>query len=495
MQEILNARSIMTREGMRVMKQISLTEGNIWNVLLRFSIPFLLANLLQALYGAVDLMVIGVFCSADSIAAVSTGTQVTQIITSLISGLTVGGTILVAKYTGMGKLDKVAVTIGTTILCFAFFALVLTAAIAGTVSPVLRLLQVPEASMAEAYWYVLICSTGIFFICEYNALCAVLRGYGDSLSPLLFAAAACVCNVAGDVFTVGYLHMGAAGTAVSTVLSQGVSMVLAFCYLHRRSWPFGITLRGLKMNKKLLKELVKVGVPVSFQECMVRISFLYLTAIINSLGVYAASAVGIAGKFDVFAMLPATSISSALTALTAQNIAAGRPDRAKRFVKDGIYISLACAAVFFLWAQLHPESMIGLFSKDTQVVVYGIRFLKTCSLDYLAVSVLFSLNAYLNGCEKTVFTMINCGCGALLIRVPILFCMANAGVKNLTYYGLVSPFSSVVMITVVCIYVKLFDKHTISIYDENIPLVCKKNERHTGDRKWQETSTPKRQGI
>lgn len=436
------------------MKQISLTEGNVWKVLLRFSIPFVLANLLQALYGAVDLMVIGAFCSADSIAAVSTGTQVTQIITSLISGLTVGGTILVAKYTGMGKLEKVASAIKTTILCFALFSVVLTIVIAGAVSPILHLLQVPASSMAEAYRYVLICSAGIFFICEYNALCAVLRGYGDSVSPLLFAAAACVCNVIGDIYTVGYLHMGAAGTALATVFSQGVSMILAFFYLRRRSWPFGITLRGLKMERGLLKELVSVGVPVSFQECMVRVSFLYLTAIINSFGVYAASAVGIAGKFDVFAMLPATSISAALTALTAQNVAAGKRDRARCFVRYGISISLACAAVFFLWAQFHPQSMIGLFSKDAQVAACGIRFMKTCSLDYLAVSVLFSLNAYLNGCEKTVFTMLNCCTGALLIRVPILFFLVSSGAKNLTYYGLVSPFSTVIMIAVIGIYMK-----------------------------------------
>lgn len=436
------------------MKQISLTEGNIWHVLLRFSIPFVLANLLQALYGAVDLMVIGAFCPADSIAAVSTGTQVTQIITSLISGLTVGGTILVAKYTGMGKFEKVASAISTTILCFALFAVVLTAVIAGTVSPILQILQVPKASMAEAYGYVLICSAGIFFICEYNALCAVLRGYGDSVSPLLFAAAACICNVIGDIYTVGYLHMGAVGTAVSTVLSQGVSMILAFLYLRRRSWPFGISLRGLRIEKSLLRELIHVGVPVSFQECMVRVSFLYLTAIINSFGVFAASAVGIAGKFDVFAMLPATSISSALTALTAQNVAAGKADRARYFVRYGIYISLACAAVFFLWAQLHPQSMIGLFSKDAQVAACGVWFMKSCSLDYLAVSVLFSLNAYLNGCERTVFTMINCCTGALLIRVPILFLLFSSGVRNLTYYGLVSPFSSIVMILVIVIYMK-----------------------------------------
>ena len=158
----------------------SLTEGNVLKVLLRFTLPFLLANLLQALYGAVDLFVIGRYCGAESVAAVSTGTQVTQIITSLITGFTLAGTILVGKYTGMKEEDKVEKTIGTTII--------------------LSLLQVPEASWQEAYDYIFICCLGTFFICEYNALSAVLRGWGDSVSPLVFVSIACVCNNVPESF-------------------------------------------------------------------------------------------------------------------------------------------------------------------------------------------------------------------------------------------------------------------------------------------------------
>ena len=170
----------------------SLTQGNILQVLLRFSIPFLLANLLQALYGAADLMIIGAYCPAESIAAVSTGTQVTQIITSVISGLTLGATILVAKYAGRQQPDKIEKTIGTTITFFALFSIILSLILAFSTGMILQLLQVPQASMAQAYQYVFICITGIFFICEYNAFSALLRGYGDSISPLLFVAAACV---------------------------------------------------------------------------------------------------------------------------------------------------------------------------------------------------------------------------------------------------------------------------------------------------------------
>ena len=218
--------------------------------------------------------------------------------------------------------------------------------------------------MAQAYQYVFICITGIFFICEYNAFSALLRGYGDSISPLLFVAAACVCNIAGDLFTVGVLHMGVAGTAISTVASQGISMLIAIWYMRRQGSALHFSRRCLKLDTAVLKELIAIGIPVSFQECMVRFSFLYLTAITNGFGVYAASAVGIASKFDIFAMLPATSVSNALTALTAQNLAAGKKERAVGFVRYGICVSMLCSSLFFLWAQLSPQSMISLFSRD-----------------------------------------------------------------------------------------------------------------------------------
>ena len=309
-------------------KTRSLTQGSIFKVLIQFSVPFLLANLLQALYGAVDLFVVGRFCTADSVAAVSTGTQVTQIVNSLISGMTLAGTILVGKYAGMGEKIKVEKTMATTIVFFAAFSVILSVLMIVNISDILTLLQIPVASFAEAWQYIFICSLGIFFICEYNALSAVLRGCGDSVSPLLFVASACICNVAGDFLTVGVFHMGVAGTAVSTIVSQGISMICAMIYLNHKNLTLRFSIQTLKPDARILKTLVMIGFPISFQECMVRVSFLYLTAITNGLGVASACAAGIASKYDVFAMLPATSLANALTALTAQNLGAGKEERA-----------------------------------------------------------------------------------------------------------------------------------------------------------------------
>lgn len=461
---------------------ISLTEGRVWKVLLQFSVPFFLANLLQALYGAVDLMVVGKYCTADSVAAVSTGTQVTQIIISLITGLTLAGTIMVGKYKGMNREQEVEKTISSTLLFFAFFSVCLTIVMFLCVDGILGLLQVPEASSEEAYRYVFICCFGIFFTCEYNALSAVLRGYGDSVTPLLCVAAACVCNIAGDFLTVGVLEMGAAGTAVATVVSQGVSMTAALFWVSRKQSVIRISVSGLRMDRKILKEMILLGIPVSFQECMVRFSFLYLTAIINGFGVYAASAVGIAGKYDTFAMLPAVSVGSALAALTAQNLGAGRKDRAKAFTRTGILWALFCSALFFCWAQISPQSMMGIFTSDSQVIHAGIPFFRACSFDYLAVSVMFGMNGYLNGSEKTVFTMLNCCGGALLIRVPFLAVLSGSKVESLMAYGIVSPLSSMIMIGVIFLYLTAERKKSAGIlsYESGKPEISGRFPSRTG---------------
>ena len=336
--------------------------------LVTFTVPFLLANVLQSLYGAVDLFVVGQFCDAQAVAAVSTGTQVTQIVTSLVTGLTLGGTILVGNYTGMERWDKVKEAIGTTLSVFAVVAVLLTALMLLFEAPLLTVLNTPAESFEATMDYVAICAWGNFFICGYNALSAILRGYGDSVRPLYFVAVACVANVILDVVFVAGFHLGASGTALATVISQGLSMFLGIAYLKRHAFLFDFKPASFRIARPMAKELARVGIPISFQELMVRISFLYLTAVMNGCGVYAAAVVGIGAKYDVFSMLSATSVANALAALTAQNTGAGKPARAWRSLWYGLAFALGAAFVFWTWAQWNPESMIRLFSDDPGVI-------------------------------------------------------------------------------------------------------------------------------
>lgn len=431
-----------------------LTEAKVLPVLLKFSVPFLIANIIQALYGAVDLMVIGKYCSSESVAAVSTGTQVTQIITSLISGLTLGSTILVGKYTGMHNDEGVKKTIGTTLSVFVIVALVLTGVVIVLVNPILRALRTPQESFELAAQYVVICSLGIIFICGYNAISAILRGYGDSKHPMIFVGLACVMNIIGDVVLVKYFNMGVSGVALATVLSQGFSMVAAVIFLNRRQFIFRFKFSNFRIDPGKARELARIGIPISLQECMVRLSFLYLTAVINRMGVSAAAAVGIASKYDVFAMLPATSVANALAAFTAQNYGAGKPQRVRTAVWAGLGFALSISACFFLWAQLSPQTMIGIFSNNPQIIKAGIPFFRSCSYDYLTICFVFCLNGYLNGRGQSVFTMISCCFGALALRIPFLFLAARFCPDNLMVIGAIAPVVSGIMGCYTFLYVR-----------------------------------------
>lgn len=431
----------------------SLTQGNIVKNVILFSIPFLLANLIQALYGAVDLMVIGWYCSPESVAAVSTGTQVTQIITSMISGLTLGGTVLVGKYAGMNRPDDIKDTIATNLTIFAIAGILLTFLLLAFVSPVLTVLKTPDASFSQAKEYVSVCACGVIFICGYNAISAILRGYGDSKSPLLFVAISGCLNLAGDIVLVKYLDMGVSGTALATIASQGISMFLAMIYLNRRNFIFQFRLSNFKISKLKALELAYVGIPISLQECMVRLSFLYLTSVTNRLGVNAAAAVGIASKYDVFAMLPATSAASALTAVVAQNYGAGKYKRMNQALAVAIFFALPFSATFFLWAQINPASMIGIFSDDPAIIAAGIPFFKTCSFDYLCVLFVFTLNGYLNGRSKTMFTMVSCCFGALALRMPLIYAACHYAPNELGIIGMVAPAVSGIMAVYTFVYV------------------------------------------
>lgn len=435
------------------MNKNNLTEGSIGKTLFLFAIPFLIANILQSLYGAVDLFVIGKFCGARSVAAVSTGTQVTQIITSLITGLTLGSTIIIGEYMGKRKPDKVKETIGTTLTLFAVVAVILTVLMLLFERPLLTILQTPKESFELTVTYVAICSLGNIFICGYNAISAILRGYGDSTRPMIFVGIACGMNIILDVVFVAGLHLGVSGTALATIISQGFSMVVAIVYLKKKDFIFDFKLSSFRLVTSIAKKLAMVGIPISFQELMIRISFLYLMAVMNHCGVYAASVVGIGSKYDVFAMLSATSMANALAAITAQNMGAGKMKRARTSLWYGLSFALCVSFVFWLWAQVNPASMIGVFSKDASIVAAGIPFFKSCSYDYIMVAVVFCLNGYLNGRQKTIWTMVSSCFGALVLRIPMVYYFGTHFADNLGMLGKIAPIVSGIMACYTLLYV------------------------------------------
>lgn len=435
------------------MKQQDLTEGNLFSTLCMFAVPFLLANILQSLYGAVDLFVVGKYCDARSVAAVSTGTQVTQIVTSLSSGLTLGSTIVIGNYMGQKNYEMVKKAIGTTLTVFSVFALMLTGLMLAFEAPLLTILKTPAESFELTMTYVAICAMGNFFVCGYNSISAILRGYGDSKKPMGFVAIACVLNIILDFVLVRFGGMGVAGTALATVISQGVSMGIAILYLKRHAFVFDFQLPSFRVHRGLAKELASVGIPISLQELMVRISFLYLMTVMNSCGVFAASVVGIGSKYDVFAMLTSTSMANALAAITAQNVGAGKPQRARKALWYGMGFAVGVSVLFWLWAQVGPQTMIGAFTKDKEIIAAGVPFFRSCSYDYIMVAMVFCLNGYLNGRAKTVWTMVSCSGGALLLRIPMVYLFGKHFANDLGMLGRIAPIVSGIMAAYTLAYV------------------------------------------
>lgn len=435
------------------MKQNDLTEGSILKTLLLFAVPFLIANILQSLYGAVDLFVVGRYCNAESVAAVSTGTQVTQIVTSLITGLTLGSTIIIGQYMGSRDYECVKRTIGTTLTVFAVAALILTVLMLAFERQLLTLLRTPAESFDLTMQYVAVCSLGNIFICGYNAISAILRGYGDSTRPMIFVGVACCLNIVLDFIFVKYCGLGVAGTALATVISQGVSMVAAIVYLKKNKFLFDFKLKSFRPVGHIAKKLAFVGIPISFQEMMVRISFLYLMTVMNGCGVYAASVVGISSKYDVFAMLSATSMANALAAITAQNMGAGKQERARRSLWYGMSFAVFVSCLFWLWAQWSPQSMIRVFTGDANVIAAGVPFFRSCSYDYIMVAMVFCLNGYLNGRQKTVWTMVSCSAGALVLRIPMVYLFGKYFAEDLGMLGKIAPIVSGIMACYTLVYV------------------------------------------
>ena len=277
----------------------------------------------------------------------------------MILGLSMGGTVLIGQRVGEGDDPGAARAVGTMGVLFTAAALVLTPLMLLLTDGAVALLDTPAQAVEDTREYLLICSCGIPFIIGYNAVGGIFRGLGDSRTPLYFVALACGINIALDFLLTGALGWGAAGAAAATVAAQAVSFVTALLYLVRRGLPFSFRKEGAspwRPGKREMAAILKVGFPLALQDALVNISFLIITAVINAMGLVASAAVGVVEKLLVFAFLPLTAFSSAVAAMTAQNIGAGRRDRAVRVLGCGIAWSLLFGGLFCLYAQFFPAT-------------------------------------------------------------------------------------------------------------------------------------------
>ncbi len=428
------------------------TKGKILGPLLKFAYPVFLALFLQAMYGAVDLLVVGKFAETADVSGVATGSQIMQSLTSVITSMSIGITILLGQKIGEGKSEVGGRVIGTGITLFAALAAACTLLFVALAPQISTIMQAPEEAFSQTVSYVRICSAGTVFIIAFNLLGSIFRGLGDSKMPLITVAIACVVNIFGDLLLVAVFKMGTKGAAYATVFAQAISVVLSLAIISRRTLPFTFSRSDLRINKKIGLQIFKFGAPVALQELLVSLSFLVIFAIVNSLGLTQSAGVGVAEKICGFLMLVASAYMQSLSAFVAQNIGANRRDRAKLALKYGILTSLAAGAVMGYLSFFHGDTLAFIFSNDAEVVSMAADYLKAYGIDCLLTAFLFCFCGYYSGCGKTTFTMIQGIAGAFLVRIPFSYFMSRIPGISLFYIGLATPASTVIQITLCLIY-------------------------------------------
>lgn len=422
------------------------TQGDIFFPLLRFSLPILAALILQAAYGAVDLWMVGKFATAADVSAVSTGSQLMHTVTCVITGLTMGTTIMLGQTLGQGKPKEAGPIIGDSVALFSIVALLFTTATvlgAGWLSAVTR---APEEAIPQTIAYIRMCGAGLVFITAYNVFGSIFRGIGDSQTPLMTVLIACAVNVAGDYFLVAVLGLGALGAAIATVTAQGVSVVVSLLVVGRRGLPFPFSRKDIGFHRRRIGRILRLGSPVALQDGLVSVSFLVILAIVNSLGLVASAGVGVAEKLCGFIMLVPSAFSQSVTTFVAQNVGAGRMDRARRGLGQGILASLCFGVVIGWFSFFHGVVLTSFFNKDLVIAAAGAEYLKAYAIDCLLTAFLFPFIGYFNGRGCTGFVMLQGLAGAFGVRIPVSFLMSRVSPVSLFRIGLATPCSTLVQI-------------------------------------------------
>ncbi len=433
---------------------IDFTKGKIVGPLLKFVGPVMIALFLQAMYGAVDLMIVGQFARAADVSAVATGSQITFTLAGLISSLAMGMTILIGEYIGMGKPEEGGRVVGNGILLFT----VIGVAVTGLIVPLSPQLASVMNAPKEAFWlttgYVRICGLGTLVIIAYNLIGSIFRGLGDSRTPMVTVLIACLCNVAGDLLLVAAFGMGTIGAAIATVFAQLISVIISLFLIRRKPIPFHFGSESLRWEGRTVRRILRLGSPIALQDFLVGISFMVLLAIVNSLGVIYSAGVGVAEKVCGFIMLVPMAFMQSMSAFVAQNYGADKPGRAVQGLRSAIAVSFCFGLVMFFVSFFHGDILAAIFASDMEVVNAAAEYLKAYAIDCLLTCFLFCFIGFFNGIEYTRFVMIQGIAGAFLMRIPVAYIMSRQTPVSLFHIGLATPCSTLLQITMcfICFY-------------------------------------------
>ena len=437
------------------MKEQDLTRGSVGKNLLRFGLPYLLSAFLQTFYGLADVFITGQFNGAASITAVTVGSQVTHMLTVIIVGLAMGGTVSIGLAVGAKNRPAASRAIGNTTVLFALFAAVATAGLLAGTRGILSLLSVPEAAWQEARRYLLICFAGVPFITAYNVLSSIYRGLGDSRRPMYFVAVAGVINIGLDYWMIGPLAMGAAGAALATVIAQGLSVGLALWHLRRHMEGLALSRQDFRVDRPVMGQILRVGLPVAVQDGFVQVAFLTITVIANRRGVEVAAAVGIVEKFISFLFLVPSAMLSAVSAIAAQNAGAGEHRRGRVTLYYAMAVCVAVGLAVAVVCQFRAEAVLRLFAKEEPgVITLGAEYLRSYVFDCAIAGIHFCFSGYFCAYQRSIWSFVHNLASILLVRIPGAYLASVHFPATLYPMGWAAPLGSALS-ALICVVVYL----------------------------------------
>ena len=433
----------------------NLTTGSVFKNILFFSLPYLLSYFLQTLYGMADLFIIGQFEGVASTTAVSIGSQVMHMLTVMIVGLAMGSTVSIGQAVGAGDRKKAASGIGNTVTLFMCLSVVLTVALLIFVRPVVNIMSTPEAAMSGTIEYLTICFIGIPFITAYNIISSIFRGLGDSKSPMYFIAVACAANIVLDYLFMGALHLGPSGAALGTTLSQAVSVIIALVVIRRHSGALAVKKTDFRPARPVMAKLLRIGVPIAMQDGLIQIAFIIITVIANRRGLNDAAAVGIVEKIISFLFLVPSSMLSTVSALGAQNIGAGKPERARLTLRYAACIAICFGVCMMILMQFAAEPVVSLFtdraqSDGAEVIRLGGQYMRGYVWDCIFAGVHFSFSGYFCACGRSGLSFLHNISAILLVRVPGVYLTSLFFPDTLFPMGLATSMGSLLSV-IICV--------------------------------------------
>ena len=426
------------------------TSGSVFKNILIFSLPYLFSYFLQTLYGMADLFIIGQFEGVAGTTAVSIGSQVMHMLTVMIVGLAMGATVSIGQAIGANNREEASSDIGNTVTLFLLLSLVLTVVLLLLVKPIVSIMSTPSEAVNGTIAYLTICFIGIPFITAYNIISSILRGMGDSKSPMYFIAVACVMNIILDYIFMGALHLGPAGAALGTTLSQTVSVAAALIFLMKKEHGLSLHRADFKPQSPIMGRILKIGVPIAMQDGLIQVAFILITIIANQRGLTDAAAVGIVEKIISFLFLVPSSMLSTVSALGAQNIGANQPERAKQTLRYAIYLAAGFGIVISILVQFVAEPVVSLFTSDSDAILAGGQYLRGYIWDCFFAGIHFSFSGYFCACEKSGISFLHNIIAIALMRVPGVYLTSKLFPATLLPMGLATAAGSLVSV-IICV--------------------------------------------